>query len=385
MEIERTILPPDKRIDLYDDHFTVGTNNDAPFSTDEKIHLSIKKINISNNDTTLYSNEQTQWYVNDVETYNGTYYNYTVQSGNNPEIKAVTGTNTIRVILNVKQPPAIDGNISPDYSGVTGTDRDSAVVYYNNALQRCKTGDVGTFINNSPKHVVVKIEKHAAVGGVVIQGEASDGADITPATYSMLDLKNITKDSDNAVIDAKLISRLNHIDKRGIEKSIEDGYITQKTEILISRIRRLSPSNADNLVQMIKEKRTDQALLNLLEYEITESDDIDEWITFHNVSPIRVMINLTNLGNNATANTPRKDFTRLMAHELLHHYWTHFKRFEKLKWKIIRDRQNTYQYRLSDGLASGNTQDSNQGCSNSAGHERHNPEHLKVCSEQYNY
>jgi hypothetical protein len=385
MEIERTIVPPDKRVDLYDDHFTVGTSNDAPFKPDEKIRLSFKKINMSNNDTTLHGNEQTQWYVNDVETYKGTYYNYTVQSGNNPEIKAVTETNTIRIILNVKQPTNVVGNIKPDYSGVSGADRDSAVIYYNNALPRCMTKDVGTFISNSPKSIVVRIEKHAATGGVVLQGEADDGAKTTVVAYNALDLQNISIDADNAVINARLISKLNLGNIDGIKQSVKDGNPTQKTEILISRIRRLSPTNADNLVQMIKEKRTDQNLLSSLEYEIIETDDVDEWITFHNVSPISVMINLTNLGNDAITNTPQSDFTRIMAHELLHHQWTHFKKFEKLKWKIIRDKKNVHQYRLSDGLASDNSQDSNQRCSAGAGHERHNPEHSKVCTEQYNY
>jgi hypothetical protein len=386
MEVERTISPPDKRIDLYDDNFTVGTEDDVHFNTNENIRLSVKKINRTNKDTILYSNERTQWYVNDVKTYAGAYYNYTVQSGNNPVIKAVTETNTIRIILNVKQPPNIDGNISPDYSGLTvQADKDSAHVYYDNALPRCMTQDVGTFIRNSPKPIVVRIEKHAAVGGTILQGEADDGAKITVDYYNKLYLKDITKDGDNAVMEARLISKLHSGDIIGITKSVEDGRPTQKTEILISRIRRLSPSNADNLVKMIKEKRTDQDLLNSLEYEITEGDDIDEWVTFHNSSPISLMINLSNLGNDAVANTPRSDFTRLMAHELLHHHWTHFKKFEKLKWKIIRDKQNAYQYILSDGLASGNTQDSNQACSTGAGHERHNPEHSKVCNEQYNY
>ena len=101
---------------------------------------------------------------------------------------------------------------------------------------------------------------------------------------------------------------------------------------------------------------------------------------------IDIMINPERLGNDAKANTLQSDFTRLMARELLHHhYWTHFERFRKLKWKIIREKQGVYGYRFADGLSSGNARDSNHGCSEGTGHERHNPEHVEVCNEQYNY
>jgi hypothetical protein len=393
MEIERTILPPNKRKDVYIDNSVAGTKHDVIFNPNEEISLAMKVI--KGTDTTLYSNEQTQWYVNDVKTHEGTYYNYIIQLGNNPVIKAVTGTNEIRVILDVKQPTSISGNINPNYSGVTGADRDSAIVYYENALPRCRTGDVGTFISNTPKPITVNIEKHAAgAGGLLMGGHANDGAFFTKAKYEKLDLKNINTDGDGAIIDAKLVSKLNSEDEAGIKISVEEGKPTQKTEILISRIKRLSSSNADALLKMIQEKKTDQSLLNVLEYEIISTDDdISEWVTFHNDDPISIMINLIGLGNDAKANTQRKDFTRLMAHELLHHYWTHFEKFEKLKWLIIRAKQSTYNYILSDGLVSGNAQDSNLGCSQhnghpcsaNKGHERHNPEHSKVCNEQYNY
>ena len=77
------------------------------------------------------------------------------------------------------------------------------------------------------------------------------------------------------------------------------------------------------------------------------------------------------------------NFRRLMAHELLHHWWTHFKKFEKLKWKVIRDRISVEQ--LADGLSTGPAATSNRGCSAGIGHERHNPEHAKVCGNENNY
>ncbi len=74
-----------------------------------------------------------------------------------------------------------------------------------------------------------------------------------------------------------------------------------------------------------------------------------------------------------------------MAHELLHHWWSRFREFDKLKWKVIRDKISAYGYRLSDGLSTGSPIDSNRGCSMGAGHERHNHEHSKVCTDQNNY
>jgi hypothetical protein len=70
----------------------------------------------------------------------------------------------------------------------------------------------------------------------------------------------------------------------------------------------------------------------------------------------------------------------------MRHPWTHFHKFDKLKWKVIRDKTVIHGYRLADGLATtSDKKDSNQNCSSGAGHERHNPEHKKVCEEQYKY
>jgi hypothetical protein len=86
-----------------------------------------------------------------------------------------------------------------------------------------------------------------------------------------------------------------------------------------------------------------------------------------------------------SAKKQQTDFTRLLAHELLHHWWTHFEPFEKLKWKVIRDKAAINGYRLADGLSSETPQDSNRGCSSGVGHERYNPEHIKVCRDQTSY
>jgi hypothetical protein len=387
IELEKD-LAGNKRKDFYTDNGIAGHSNDEmPFADKEKIRLSILKIH-RGIDTALYSTAQTEWYVNDTKIYTGAYFDYTIEQDiKNPIIKAVTDTNNIKVEIEIIKNPIADGRVNLDYSAVQNNSRDvaDATNYFNASLPRCKTGDVGRFIDNSPKPVIVKVERRPATGGTVTQGEANDGADIKTSSYNKLDLKSINKDGYNAIIDAKLVSKLNPENVNGIQTSVNDGRPTQKTEILISRVARISQENADTLKAMINRKETRQGFLDSLVYEIREDDDISEWITFHNRDNIEIMINLENLGNDATANTPQKDFTRLMAHEFLHHYWTHFKQYEKLKWKIIRDKQTGYDYRLSDGMASGNAQDSNQGCSKGAGHERHNPEHSKVCNEQNSY
>ena len=77
-------------------------------------------------------------------------------------------------------------------------------------------------------------------------------------------------------------------------------------------------------------------------------------------------------------------FRQTMAHELLHHWWTHFKKFEKLKWKVIR--KQLLENELADKLHEGTqTSTSNLGCSAGPSHERHNPEHKKVCADQSKY
>jgi hypothetical protein len=214
------------------------------------------------------------------------------------------------------------------------------------------------------------------------QGEASDGASTKPNAYDVLDLENIQKDRDNAIIDAQLLSWLNDRDKDWIKSSISAGRANQRTEVLLLRIGHLSTANRDSLQTMIKRKVENNTFLDSVRYEITATDDVSEWITFHNDSSIDVNINLDN-GYSGTI--IQSEFTRLMAHELLPHWWMHFRQFDKLKWKVIRDKTATYDYRLSDGLSTGSAVDSNRECSMGAGHERHNPEHAKVCTEQNSY
>ncbi|NDV45664.1 hypothetical protein D0T49_01185 [Paludibacter sp. 221] len=91
-----------------------------------------------------------------------------------------------------------------------------------------------------------------------------------------------------------------------------------------------------------------------------------------------------NLLNNSVSNPQTIDeneFTYRLAHELLHNWWKYFKKYESLKWKIIRDKQNSFGYYLGDGKDG----KSNNNCSEGESHERNNPEHTKVCNNENKY
>jgi hypothetical protein len=227
-----------------------------------------------------------------------------------------------------------------------------------------------------------------AVNGILKGGEVEDGASVIDKLYEKLDLDNIHLDGDNAIMDVQLVSRINSEDRRHIINSIEYGRSNQRTEVLLNRIGRLSVAQRDSLQSIISRKDTSRiSILDSIRYEIIANDDLSEWITFHNSSTIDVNLNLD---NGSGSDITQAEFTRLMAHELLHHWWTHFKPFEKLKWKVIRDKKVTRGYQLADGLSSESPVDSNRGyqnqdCSSGPGHERYNPEHAKVCGDQKSY
>jgi hypothetical protein len=385
IEIERTLWGG-KRKDVYEDMTTAGGGSDIKFEENSSISLKVLKI-INEKDTTIFSATDTKWYVNNVLQTSGARFDYEVQA-NNPIIKAIIGVDSIRVELSVAKQIIANGNISLDYSAVNNNPKDTAlaVKYYNVALSKCMNGDVGDFIKNAPQPIIVHIVRNKAdESGLIHQGEASDGAKIVDEIYNKLDTFNC-KILSGIIVDADLISKLSDANIAAVRQSIAAKKTNQKTVRLLKRIGRISQTDANMLSGMINQGKLSDGFLDSLKYKITEEDDISEWISFHSDPTISITVNLENLGNDSKTNDPQSDFTRLMAHELLHHWWTHFKKFEKLKWKVIRDKAAIYKYRLADGLAeTSSKEDSNQGCSAGAGHERHNPEHKKVCTEQYNY
>jgi hypothetical protein len=256
--------------------------------------------------------------------------------------------------------------------------------YYSDGFSAVNTNEI---LSNAPKPVVVEAIRQSAVNNSLRQGEANDGAEITRNAYSMLYLNSIQTEGDGTIQDARLFSKLNRSDIDHLEASLKDGRSTQKTDVLFKRIARVSPANAETLRKMIDRKDSRQSFLDSLVYELTDEDrdHLSDWITFHNDNSITITINLEGLGNtDSQTPTPQSDFTRIMAHELLHHWWTHFQPFLKLKWKVIADESEKGAFILSDGL--GNNSSSNcRGCSSGPGHERNNPENKTVCEEQYNY
>jgi hypothetical protein len=381
MRVERAIPGNPRRIDYYKGGEFIAMSNDMPLKIDSTLVFRVD--NIAGSDTVVYSNDNTQWYKNDSLIARGASLRHIVTG--DYDVKAITSNNdTITLSLRPGSPVVIDGRIRLDYSRVS-TNRNDTVLsrnLFNTAYTRCNRNDVGNFIRNTPREIVVLTERIAVSGNTLLQGEASY-AFRTEDGYDNLDLDNIQLDSDNAIMNARLISGMNEDNKDNIKQSVENGRATQKTEALLQRIGRLSVANRDSLQAMINRKDTACiAMSDTIKYEITETDDISEWVTFHKSSIIPVRVNL----NSATGgNTNRDEFTRIMAHELLHHWWTHFERFETLKWMIIREKAGVKGYRLADGLSSEDPANSNRGCSSEAGHERYNPEHAKVCGEQSNY
>ena len=288
----------------------------------------------------------------------------------------------ILINVNPDEVERLDGRIRLDYATITNpNDTTKARQYFNTAFstvnRRIVRNDLQNFINRAPKEIVVKVVNNPPVGGVLRGGEASDGADILPSKYDKLHLTGITKNV-NIIINARLISSLNLEDRNNITTSVNDGYLTQKTEILLLRIARLSTEQRDTLNAMIQRKAIRDTFLDSVRYEITTDDDNDikDWITFHNDLTIDANVNLNDgYGGRIAEN----EFIRLTAHELLHHWWTYFKRFDKLKWKVIKKLAGAEGYDLSDQFGS------NGACSEGPGHERYNPENQKTCTEQNNY
>ena len=383
MEVEREIPGNPHRIDYYRENTTIASQNDISLKTGADLKFRVWKV--IGNDTVICSNEETKWYRDNNLINQGIILNHQVISGEY-DIKALLANgNSIKLTVKPDAAATIDGRIRLDYSRVSVNRNDTILSgnYFNAAYTRCNKSDLGNLIRQAPKEIVVYTERNSASGGIITQGEASDGAKIIESFYNELDLSNIHWDKDNAIIDAQLVSTINKMDRDNIINSIEVGKSNQRTEVLLHRIGRLSVTNREMIQSMINRKdETRTTILDTVKYEVTSEDDIKEWITFHTEPTINVDINL-NDGYGSTIN--QAEFTRLMAHELLHHWWTHFKPFEKLKWKIIRDKADVNGYRLADGLSTGSPQDSNRGCSSGAGHERYNPEHAKVCTEQNKY
>jgi hypothetical protein len=385
MEVEREILGNQHRKDTYINRGGIASNNDMPLKPGSILNFRV--LNIKNTgDTIVCSNDSTQWFVNRVSKYTGSRFVHEVQPGES-WIKALMQTgDTMSVNLLPSTEITVDGRIRLDYSAVRTNSSDTVTArnYFNTALPRCNQKEVGAFINSAPHEIGVNVVRNRAVNDTVYQGEVSAGAAAIENTYKVLELANIQKDGDGAIIDARLVSKLNINDKSWINSSIQDGQANQRTEVLLLQIGRLSVANRDSLQVMINRKAGNNAFIDTIRYEITKDDNISEWMTFHNDSPIYVNINIDDGRGGTIIQT---EFTRLMAHELLHHWWTHFMQFDKLKWYVIRDKVNTsgYTYRLSDELRIGSPTDSNQGCSKGPGHERHNPEHAKVCTDQNNY
>jgi hypothetical protein len=79
-------------------------------------------------------------------------------------------------------------------------------------------------------------------------------------------------------------------------------------------------------------------------------------------------------------------FTKIFSHELLHHWWTHFMQFDKLKWYVIREKKDDYGYNLGDEFGRNSPPDCYDcGCSTGDMHEMYNPQNKYVCTEQNKY
>ncbi|MDR3057465.1 MAG: hypothetical protein LBU84_04905, partial [Prevotella sp.] len=390
MEVERAIQNNSHRIDYYMGNYTIATNNDLPIKVNSTLKFSVKKVLI-NNDTIPASDDNTKWYVNDDEQFTGARFDYTVLEGVNT-VKAILGNNVNDTIWIDVNPAAVerpDGRITPDFRALTArNDTVTARRYFNTTFstinRRIVRNDLSDFINNAPKEIVVKVVNNPPIGGILQGGEASDGAVATSdRIYKALSLISITKDANNVIIDARLISRLNPEDKNNITSSVNSGNINQKTEVLLLRIARLSTQQRDSLNAMIVRKNVRDTFLDSLRYEITADDDIAEWMTFHNDPTIEVNVNLN---DGLSGRISEDKFIELTAHELLHHWWTYFRKFEKLKWKVIKDKESVLGYSLADELGNnGIPSEGFSGCSQGAGHERYNPENKKVCTGQGNY
>jgi len=380
IRVERAIPGNPHRIDHYKDGDFIATSSDIPLKIDSTLIFRVDKI--VGNDTIIYSNDDTQWYRNNDFIAKGAVLQHQVTG--DYSIKAITSNNdTIFLSIRPEAPMVIDGRIRLDYSRVS-TNRNDTVLsrrLFNAAYTRCNRNDVGNFIRNAPSEVVVYTERDA---NRLLRGEATIASKLKDDTYKYLDLDSIQLDSDNAIKnETRLISRITKEDENDLKKSVKDGRATQKTEVLLRRIGRLSVANRDSLQAMINRKDTTyMAMLNTIRYEITEEDDISEWIIFHTSSIISFRVNLNGeIGGNTTEN----EFTRTMAHELLHHWWARSEPFKSLKWMIIREKAGVNGYNLADGLSSEDPVNSNRNCSAGYSHERHNPEHSKVCRDQNNY
>jgi hypothetical protein len=385
MQVERTLPLKIRRKDLYENDFTAGNGYDIPFF--EKDSTVILKIcNFSPPDTTVINNSDTKWFVDNVLRETDSLFRHRIPENSHTVLAILSNGDSIKVEFRVRPSVPIAGRIKLDTHFVSGQDTTISKTLFASALISCNTGELANFIQTTPKEIVVSTVRNPAVNNVLHRGEATDVVTIVKEPYDALSLKNIVKDSDNAIDSTTiLISKLTDINKSNIEQSIIDGKPTQQTEILLSRIARESPNTSDTLRKKISLRNSiPTTLLDTLTYKITDADDISEWITFHITPTIDISINLQ---GQTTPTVTQAEFTQLMAHELLHHWWTHFKKFEKLKWRIIRDKQSEFGYGLSDGLVGASTSpaDSNRGCSMEKGHERHNPEHVKVCGDQNKY
>jgi uncharacterized protein YxeA len=378
MQVEKAIQGNPHRIDYYGGGYTIETNYDVPLQVDSI--LKIKVMQVAGKDTLQASNDKTKWHVDNTNKYTGERFDYKVLEGLHIVKAELEENMTISLDVNPAAIERPDGRIRLDYSALTArNDTVKARQYFNTAFsttnRRVVRNDLQNFINVAPKEIVIKIVNKPAVGDVLRGGEADDGASTKKHIYDALDLKDITKDG-NTIRGARLISTLNFDDRNNIESSTVDGRLNQKTEVLLLHIARLSQQQADTLNAMIQRKAVRSTFLDSIRYEITDDDDIKEWMTFHNDPTINANVNLNDgFGSKISQN----EFIRLTAHELLHHWWTHFRRFDKLKWKVIRDLKESKGYDLSDEL------NNNGACSAGPGHERYNPENTKVCTEQNNY
>lgn len=69
-------------------------------------------------------------------------------------------------------------------------------------------------------------------------------------------------------------------------------------------------------------------------------------------------------------------WTTVVGHEIGHAAFPQMRKYEKLKWTLIREASESQtQYKLADGLG----ENGPYGCSTGAAHERHNPENRFVC------
>lgn len=371
-------------------------NNDKLiFEQGKQNLLKLMEKEPSGNLKTPTTNEVT-W--NSIKIVGSNEYNLTVQNDGKLVVAFKVENNTVKLSFDYKVEESFTPGINIDYD--KKSDEYSFISKAQEKIKK-KNNSMYTFLEG--KSITIKVA-HTKDG--ITAGEAGWNNHSLPSEFKF-DPKTLKFDGSDCIIGPIIISQIvvkSKIDE--LKEIIEKGNIP--TTDIYKQIKLANPIETQELEEIIKGNSNTELLEELKKSKFYAMINIyravtDEEILTKVIDPKNGSVTLYTDWLNEPDNGCKKEFitsgtppeeryciqynyTRKLAHELMHLYYQANNKVEWVKWYLMRvnTENTTFNTKLCDDFSDESSYNSFN-CSKGLGHEKNNPEGHSVCAEEFNY